>query len=109
MLSHWYPRVKRNHGARGPEKARGLTTTVTISSDGEDTHLEAEPSITHWNPIWLHAGVILGVVFASTSTVAVLLLFMFLSRKDDGLALHTTNHFSWTYGPTAVLTIFAAV
>src|ERR1700743_3837966 len=62
-----------------------------------------------WNPTWLCWPFLLGTAFSFLALVGALVLLLYLARRDDGLLLHTTNHFSWTYGPTAVLTIFVAL
>ncbi|KIV81827.1 hypothetical protein PV11_03979 [Exophiala sideris] len=109
MAPPWFPVAKSSYGMSKPEKTTYLTTTVLDGSDGNGTRSEVGPGNKHWEPIWLHVGVLSAAVFASTLTIAILLLLELLSRKDNGLTLHTTNHFSWTYGPTAVLTMFVAV
>lgn len=55
-----------------------------------------------WNPIWLHRMILIGfaAVFASLF-VTTIVLFHF-SEILHGLGTQvSTNHYSWTYGPTA--------
>ncbi|KAI1609894.1 hypothetical protein EDD36DRAFT_59360 [Exophiala viscosa] len=108
MPSSWFSRAQRSHGTAKSEKATYSTTIVPVSPDRGGIRSEGNPRSPHWNPIWLHGGILSAAVFVSTLAIAILLLLGFLSRKDDGLTLYTTNHFSWTYGPTAVLTMFVA-
>ncbi|KAL2421635.1 hypothetical protein ABEF95_007855 [Exophiala dermatitidis] len=61
------------------------------------------------NPLWLRTGFLVLTLLLFGALVSALLLLLFLSRKEDGLALLTTNHFSWTYGPTAVLIFIVAI
>ncbi|KAL2392361.1 hypothetical protein ABEF93_001899 [Exophiala dermatitidis] len=61
------------------------------------------------NPLWLRTGFLVTTLLIFAALVSGLLLLLLLSRKEDGLALLTTNHFSWTYGPTAVLIFIVAI
>ncbi|KAK5453002.1 hypothetical protein LTS15_007151 [Exophiala xenobiotica] len=61
-----------------------------------------------WNSLWL-SNVVLGSiasVFAFLA-IALALLWRFVTR-DSGIPLITSNHYSWTYGPTALLVIVVA-
>ena len=63
----------------------------------------------HWNPIWLQRWFI--AAFTATCTVLVggLLLLFFLSKRDHGIGLVTTNTYAWTYPPTALLILMVAM
>lgn len=62
-----------------------------------------------WNPTWLRRPILLATIASLIVAITGLFLLLYFARKTDGIVLHTTNHFSWTYGPTAVLTLLVAV
>jgi hypothetical protein len=67
-----------------------------------------EPSTLEWHPVWLGVNFLIAVAVIFAASIAALLLLLYFAGKADGLALLSTNHFSWTYGPTAVLTLAVA-
>ena len=62
-----------------------------------------------WNPLWLRSVPLLaiGAGFASLAIVSIILWHY--STVHNGFALISTNHYSWTYGPTAVLVLVVSV
>ena len=84
-----------------------------LKTKGEEPALRPDENISHftrkWNPLWLSTSFLFATASTLVALIAALFLLLYLARRTDGLVLHTTNHFSWTYGPTAVLTIFVAV
>lgn len=78
--------------------------------DWEPQHQHEKSNETmFWNPFWLSPSILI-----SLSTLLVLMsaatVFLWrLSVQDHGFELLTTNHYAWTYGPTAVLTIVMSI
>ncbi|OQV08144.1 hypothetical protein CLAIMM_12458 [Cladophialophora immunda] len=63
---------------------------------------------TTWNPIWLHTSFLLATALTFLAFISALLILLYVANRHDGLILRTSNHFTWTYGPTAVLTVVVA-
>ncbi len=80
---------------------------LDLELDGNISHAETKSET--WNPVWLTQSFLIITTSILVALIAALLVLLYLARRDDGLVLQTTNHFSWTYGPTALLTIFVAV
>ncbi|KAK5552908.1 hypothetical protein LTR46_008983 [Exophiala xenobiotica] len=62
-----------------------------------------------WNSVWLSKLTIFGILVTSASCVAALTVLFYFNTRNDGFLLYTTNHYSWTYGPTAVLVLIVSV
>ncbi|OAL31676.1 hypothetical protein AYO20_08069 [Fonsecaea nubica] len=62
-----------------------------------------------WNSVWL-SGPMLGTLAAiSAICVTALAVLWHFNEEGDGFTLVTTNHYSWTYGPTAILVLIVAM
>ncbi|KIV81445.1 hypothetical protein PV11_03634 [Exophiala sideris] len=59
-----------------------------------------------WNPIWLHV-VVLGnyAALALLFLIALVVLYVYSERNHGISTQWSSNHYLWTYGPTAVLTL----
>ncbi|KAI8633044.1 hypothetical protein F5Y19DRAFT_462225 [Xylariaceae sp. FL1651] len=108
-------RVANPPGVALEESIEPITTQGTHESHlqltGDANSETACPSISpaYWNPPWL--SVILLFVFTfllGASTVALVVLWH-VSEQNRGFPLVTTNHYSWTYGPTAILVIIVSI
>ncbi|KAF2149794.1 hypothetical protein K461DRAFT_34005 [Myriangium duriaei CBS 260.36] len=80
-------------------------------SDQETSNLIAAehtlkiPRSTYWRPLWLSIACIASfVVFLLFLALCTVLLWK-LSRVDHGYQVPNSSHYTWTYGPTAVLTL----
>lgn len=78
--------------------ARHLATSTTENS-----------TTIKWRSRWLGRSFLLALVVLLIILIIALGVLLYFSKHQRGLPLRTSNHFSWTYGPTAVLTIFVAV
>ncbi|KAI1625064.1 hypothetical protein EDD37DRAFT_590156 [Exophiala viscosa] len=91
----------------------GQNPTRSIShdrnGDATETITELIESRVHtWNSIWLSRAT-LGVIATVFALLAITLLLLWrLNERDGGFTLITSNHYSWTYGPTGILVIVVA-
>ena len=95
-------RADRQEKPEPPRKALSTSSNTHLS----DGHKQERPSM--WNSIWLHTVVLyifVGLFLALT--VALVILWHF-TRLNNGIKTDiTTNHYAWTYGPTAMLVIIS--
>jgi hypothetical protein len=62
-----------------------------------------------WTPIWLCKAPLIGFTILNIAFLVVLLILWYVSKKENGLPISpSTNHYVWTYGPTAVLVTVVA-
>lgn len=59
----------------------------------------------HWLPLSLELSVLALFLLVLLCLLASLLVIRHYATQHDGLKLVTTNHYTWTYGPTAVFII----
>ncbi len=75
-----------------------------------DTDHEGSPQNTAmWKPIWLRWASLLAISAGFALLGIILIILWHYSTVNNGFALLSTNHYSWTYGPTAVLVLIVAV
>ncbi|KIW99056.1 uncharacterized protein Z519_00719 [Cladophialophora bantiana CBS 173.52] len=99
--------------SRSPTPEDALRTQQKKSTTSVQTELGVASAASKsnawiWNPIWLRTSFLSATASTFFAFIAVLLLLLYFAKADDGLTLRTSNHFTWTYGPTAVLTIVVA-
>ncbi|KAI0440486.1 hypothetical protein F4803DRAFT_527167 [Xylaria telfairii] len=59
-----------------------------------------------WRPAWLRKPVLFAFVTLFIILSAALILMWYLVSRYNGIPLTlTTNHYAWTYGPTAIFTV----
>nr|KAK5443208.1 hypothetical protein LTR18_005886 [Exophiala xenobiotica] len=104
----WTATFGSKWAVRGPTKTNIGAAASFCDAVPRNAKTQQESTAKHWNPFWLHKSFLLASAAAFMTLVAALLFLMLLSKRGNGIALHTTNHFTWTYGPTALLTIFVA-
>ncbi|KAI3331016.1 hypothetical protein F4824DRAFT_514717 [Ustulina deusta] len=64
----------------------------------------------YWRPPWLRKSVLFGFMATFIVFSAGLILMWYLVNRYDGIPLIlTTNHYAWTYGPTAVLIVVVSL
>ncbi|OCT46426.1 hypothetical protein CLCR_01041 [Cladophialophora carrionii] len=61
-----------------------------------------------WNSRWLSRLTLTGIGTVFVGVAVALLVLWVYNVRDDGFTLVTVNHYTWTYGPTAVLVIVVA-
>ncbi|KAK5635128.1 hypothetical protein RRF57_010840 [Xylaria bambusicola] len=82
--------------------------SVPQSFDASSTH-STEASLP-WRPFYLRRSVLCGFILVFILVVAAIETLLAISDKNKGIASSTSNlHYLWTYGPTAFLTILAAI
>lgn len=55
-----------------------------------------------WNPLWLWRTTLIGFILMFLLFVILLIILFHLSNLHNGLSAQTSSdHYSWTYGPTA--------
>ncbi len=70
--------------------------------------LEKTPRM--WWPIWLRRTVLIGFLFLYTALLTGLLLVKYFCDRYNGFFVaRSTSHYTWTYGPTAVLVLVASL
>jgi hypothetical protein len=63
-----------------------------------------------WTPFWLRKGTLTAFVVLYVLLLMSIVLLWRISRDHDGFTPHiSTNRYTWTYGPTAVLTVFVSL
>ncbi|KAF9889638.1 hypothetical protein FE257_007146 [Aspergillus nanangensis] len=63
-----------------------------------------------WRPGYLQRRVLAAFIVTFAAIIAVLEALSHISQANDGIASSAASrHYSWTYGPTAILTVVAAV
>ncbi|KIX03597.1 uncharacterized protein Z518_07150 [Rhinocladiella mackenziei CBS 650.93] len=79
---------------------------------GRHTNNDIPPKSTRssmWNSAWLSWYILGGVSAIFALSVGALISLWHYNVREDGFKLITTNHYSWTYGPTAILVVFVAI
>ncbi|KAK5046438.1 hypothetical protein LTR84_008241 [Exophiala bonariae] len=61
-----------------------------------------------WRSPWLRQASLIAITGILGSIILGLALLFYFSKSTEGLPLKIKNHFAWTYGPTAILTIVVA-
>jgi len=60
----------------------------------------------YWNPIWLRKYTLVAISGLFASLAAALVVLWFLNKRQNGFTtILGTNHYAWTYGPTAILVV----
>jgi Protein of unknown function (DUF3433) len=63
-----------------------------------------------WNAFWLRWNVLLSFTVVGVCSIVAIALLYYFSRKHQGLCTESEAHqYAWKYGPTAFLTILAAL
>lgn len=77
--------------------------------EGPHHQYEKPNQLRFWNPFWLSPTILIILSSLLTLLSAATIVLWRLSVQDHGFELLTTNHYAWTYGPTAVLTIIMSI
>ncbi|KAH8807598.1 hypothetical protein F5884DRAFT_344007 [Xylogone sp. PMI_703] len=106
--------IPRSHGNNSEERLKKSSAAVVVSgyspTAGEPQVDEFPPHHKHvWNSFWLRLPALATLSIAFASVAAASLILYFVSKDRSGFRPITTNHYSWTYGPTALLVIIAAL
>src|SRR4051812_14455358 len=67
------------------------------------------PNSAMWASFWLSRPAILLFIVLFMSLVAALLVLKHFNTHNGGFGLITTNHYAYTYGPTAALVFIVAM
>lgn len=89
-----------------------LRNTENDQLDSEPQHEHEHEKLTKpmlWNPFWLSPAILISLSTSLALMSAATITLWRLSVQDHGFELLTTNHYAWTYGPTAVLTIIMSI
>ncbi|GME51181.1 uncharacterized protein LTHEOB_12502 [Neofusicoccum parvum] len=98
-------------GSDGGQSASAVTL-VGVEGAAKEGEEAAAPGVTEprWTPFHLRRPVLLAAAAVFVLMVVALEVLRYVSERDDGLATVAENmHYLWTYGPTTVLTVFAAL
>lgn len=80
---------------------------LNISRQPESASSSALPV---WQPIYLQPSIQISAMFVFFLLAAIIEVLLVISLRNDGLATSREDiHYLWTYGPTALLTLIAAV
>jgi hypothetical protein len=91
------------------EGRRTTPTTYQNSHEPPKDHNRRSCRMPMWNPLWLRSVPLLAISAGFASLAVVSIILWHYSTVHNGFALISTNHYSWTYGPTAVLVLVVAV
>lgn len=85
--------------------------TPAVAPTGEKKRGEPFPgNYPKWKPIWLRRAILWAFAFVFGGCAVALLVLERLSSSQHGFFVSaSTIHYAWTYGPTAFLTIIAAL
>jgi hypothetical protein len=80
--------------------------TATLNDYVEPGSPEDETHGSYWTSIWLRRPTLLALVALFTALIASLIVLLTVEQAHDGIRPSlSSNHYAWTYGPTAVLII----
>jgi Protein of unknown function (DUF3433) len=69
-----------------------------------------QPPLEHWRPIWLRKRTLCCFYALFLSLCLSLGIMSYLNHRFDGFPLTlTSNHYAWTYGPTAILVVIVSL
>lgn len=69
--------------------------------------LDPPPSLP-WRPSYLHRTILASFMLIFILFTVAIEILLFVSNKYYGIATTSSQHYKWTYGPTALLTLVAA-
>ncbi|KAI0810046.1 hypothetical protein GGR55DRAFT_695842 [Xylaria sp. FL0064] len=82
---------------------------ATRASDAPSDKYSTKTSLP-WRPIYLRRAVLLGFITLFILVIIAIESLLLASNKNNGIATaNSTEHYLWTYGPTAFLTGVAAI
>ncbi|KAJ6102274.1 hypothetical protein N7486_004701 [Penicillium sp. IBT 16267x] len=85
----------------------GVNSTSSVSSHKAGSINPTKPG---WRPIYLRKWVLILFVITFCAIIATLEVLNYISSANQGLTSSVeSRHYLWTYGPTAILTIIAAL
>ncbi|KAJ6005632.1 hypothetical protein N7451_003576 [Penicillium sp. IBT 35674x] len=91
-------------------KGNWKTEVNSISSVSSHTADSKQPTKLGWRPFYLRKWVLVLFVVSFCAIIATLEVLNYVSSANQGLASSVeSRHYLWTYGPTAILTIIAAL
>jgi Protein of unknown function (DUF3433) len=94
-------------GDRDDEQLNNDATT--IDQEIGTVHKAKLQQLQLWNPTWLSTASLFGFMMMFIALATSLILLWHYSSDSNGFALITSNHYSWTYGPTAILVAVASL
>lgn len=99
-----------NDGSVSADDEPDLSNSSHDPLPNQQMELETETKTTHfWNPFWSSPA----LLFAFSTVLAILsaatLGLWRFSVRNHGFPLLTASNYSWTYGPTAVLTVIMSI
>jgi hypothetical protein len=101
-----YPRYHQVQSARSnepPPDSPSLRTSIAPAPYSTDNPLS-------WRPFYLRRVVLLSLIIVFILIIVAIESLLAVSNRDNGIATSTTTkHYLWTYGPTAFLTVVAAL
>ena len=87
----------------------GTSRKSSIRELGAEKHVGVN-ALKLWNPIWLHWMTLCGLVIIFIMLGLTVIILYVVSERNHGLSTQkSSNHYSWTYGPTALLVIVVAI
>jgi len=76
------------------------------ANDKESNHARLDTAREYWNPLWLRKSTLIALVALFVSLAVALVVLWFIDKAQKGFPIMlTSNHYAWTYGPTAVLVV----
>ncbi|EXJ93202.1 hypothetical protein A1O3_01759 [Capronia epimyces CBS 606.96] len=108
------PSIKRRHGSRGKgveqiTKNEVYTTTLELQQEHSTGQIGEESEPVLWYSLWLSRRALGGLATIFATCAGALVAIWQINTRNDGFRLVTTNHYSWTYSPTAIIVILVAI
>lgn len=80
------------------------------SSTTETNYMNIGHRMVMWRSAWLYKRTLIAFIFISTFLLISLFLLWRYDATHNGIRLTlSSNHYLWTYGPTAILTILVSI
>ena len=102
---------QRSATATSDEKWTGLIDTHGVDKEKDFAAASTtSESPKFWNSRWLHTVTLLSFALVFVAMLVALILLYHFAKMNNGLSTQlSSNHYAWTYGPTALLVIFLSV
>lgn len=92
-----------------PQPSQNLDDDTPVPSPNKIISPGQDPSLL-WRPSYLRGTVLASFIFIFGLLIIAVELLLFYADQNDGIATaFTSQHYLWTYGPTAILTLMAAI
>ncbi|RFU28160.1 hypothetical protein B7463_g8172, partial [Scytalidium lignicola] len=105
------PQAHTGSSADDAIKPSPVMSVAGYHQPGTEPGMEEAPRFHRrtWNPFWLQLPILASLTIIFAFVPVALLVLYFMSNDRSGFRVITTNHYSWTYGPTALIVIVSTL